>query len=107
MGDFLEFATTDPRLRRVADVIEFDQIRRAQRLFQILLKRMGLPSFLVSEGEPRIDPARFDETLALCCDWIERRTGMRVESPTRAVIQRTMHRQLCLALARGPVPARP
>lgn len=89
----------------MADVIQFDQIRRARRLFGILLNRMGLDSFLQGGDEPRIDPARFEETLSLCCDWIERRTGNSVENATRNVIQRQIRRELIQHIAEGMVRA--
>lgn len=91
----------------VADVIEIDHIRRARKLFSILLGRMGVEYFLSPrEGpRPRIDPRRCHDTLELCCDWIHRRTGTVVPDATREVMQRQLRRLLIQQIAETLVRA--
>lgn len=85
----------------VADVIPIDHIRRSQRLFRILVERLGLEHFL-DEAErryPRLDRRALDETTALCADWIERRTGGAVPDASREVMERQLRRLLIARVA--------
>jgi hypothetical protein len=91
----------------VADVIPIDHIRRSRRLFRILVDRLGLEHFL-DEGErrfPRLDAQAVDAALALCADWIERRTGGYVDGISREVMERQLRRLLILRVAERLVNA--
>lgn len=91
----------------VADVIPIDHIRRSRRLFRILVDRLGLEHFL-DQGErryPRLDARAVEEALALCADWIERRTGGDVEGAAREVMERQLRRLLILRVAEWLVGA--
>lgn len=84
----------------MADVISLEHIRRAQRLVALVVDRVGLDHFLRRDQvPPRIDRGREEETLDLCVDWIERRTGKDVGSATREVMRKQLHRHVILRTA--------
>jgi hypothetical protein len=83
----------------VAEIIQFDQIRRARRLFLLLLERVGAEHYLMGREQPKIDPSRLSDALELCCEWITRRTGEPVPACTRRVMQRQLRRLLIHRIA--------
>ena len=84
----------------MADVISLEHIRRAQRLVALVVDRVGLDHFLRRDQvPPRIDHDREEETLDLCADWIERRTGKDVPHATREVMRKQLRRHVILRTA--------
>ncbi len=85
----------------MADVIPIDHIRRSRRLFRILVDRLGVEHFLdASERRfPRIDARATADALALCADWIERRTGGAVQGAALEVMERQLRRLLIVRVA--------
>lgn len=85
----------------MADVIPIDHIRRSRRLFRILVDRLGLEYFLDEHERryPRLERAAVDDTIALCADWIERRTGAYVDGVCRQVMERQLRRLLIKRVA--------
>lgn len=85
----------------MAAVIPIDHIRRSRKLFRILVDRLGLEHFL-DDGEervPRIDTSAIEDALALCADWIERRTGGGVDDASLEVMERQLRRMLIVRIA--------
>jgi hypothetical protein len=87
--------------RSVADVIPIDHIRRSRRLFRILVDQLGVDHFLgpAPRTVPRIDRARAEDAIDLAAEWIERRTGGRVDAASREVMERQLRRLLILHVA--------
>ncbi len=83
----------------MGQVIDLCHVRRARRLFGLLVDRFGVESFLHGGADTdfKLDPEKVWQAVGLAASWLELRTG---RTPTRATLN-----QLHLELRRRLIQA--
>lgn len=91
----------------MAVLIDLTHVRRARKLFGILLERYGITWFLQGGAEKsfRIDPDRLQHAVDLCAEWAARRTGTQVTPETHQLLHSDLKRLLIQRVAQGMVNA--
>lgn len=97
----------DSILDRMGDVVDINQFRRARRLFELLVGRFGVDTFIELEGDPplRIDPAQIRQAVGLAAAWLELQTGRAITEATHGLMTQQLRRCVIQALAERLVKA--
>jgi hypothetical protein len=91
----------------MGQVIDLCHIRRARRLFALLIERFGVESFLLGceDEDFKLDPGKIQQAVALAASWLELRTGRVSTRATVELMRQELRRRLIRALAEHLVGA--
>jgi hypothetical protein len=91
----------------MGQVIDLCHVRRARRLFALLVERFGVESFLLGgeDEDFKLDPDKIGQAVALACSWLELRTGRPSTAATVELLRQELRRRLIRALAEHLVGA--
>ncbi|MBI5496984.1 MAG: hypothetical protein HY904_18360 [Deltaproteobacteria bacterium] len=91
----------------MAVLIDLVHVRKARRLFQLLLERNGLRHYLEGDRERafKIDPTKLESAVTMCSEWACLRTGTTTTEETVDWLRKDLRRMLIQAVAESMVRA--
>lgn len=91
----------------MGQVIDLCHVRRARRLFGLLVERFGVESFLLGgeDEDFKLDPDKIQQAVVLAASWLELRTGRASTPATVELLRQELRRRLIRALAEHLVGA--